>query len=138
MEFATDFADGIVNNNEEDLVVDSGSGRQKGRRAGELSGRQMVLKKLEKEEKEFWHYRFPPSFGMAVVTLRRVPLEFTDGCEENINKETASAMQIYLTRKLGFTVSVSLPFTVVYLWMTLNLYFVLYRISFFCTGYHLD
>ena len=92
MEFETDFDDVIVNNNEDDPIVDGESGCEKRRRAGEISGRQMALKKLEKEEKEFWHCRFPPPFGEAVVTLRRVLLEFADGCEENINTERAPAM----------------------------------------------
>ena len=98
---------------EKEKVVEvvTGVGRKRRRRARELSGHQMALKKLEREGKaEYWHCHFPPPFGEAVVTLCRVLMEFADGSEDKISTETASAMRIYFCRKLGFTVSVSLPF----------------------------
>lgn len=77
------------------------------RKAGEISGRQLALKKLEKEGSREWNCPFPPPFLPIVTTMRKSLTEFSDGKSENFDNEAASAMRIYISRKLGIDTRVS-------------------------------
>lgn len=87
-------------------------------KVGELSGRQMALRKIKEEEEKRalvqWNCRFPPPFGATVLKMRAALMEFTRPSQK-ITPETVSAMRIYCTRKLGIDISVSLrSFLLVY------------------------
>ena len=75
--------------------------KKRHRKAGEISGRQLALKKLEKEGSREWNCPFPPPFLPTVTTMRKCLIEFND---EN---EAASAMRIYTSRRLGIDTRVS-------------------------------
>ena len=77
------------------------------RKAGEISGRQLALKKIEKEGSREWNCPFPPPFLPTVTTMRKSLTEFSDGKSENFDAEAASAMWIYISRKLGIDTRVS-------------------------------
>lgn len=81
--------------------------RKTRRKAGELSGRQLAIKKLEKEEDELWPCPLPPPCGWVVKNMQRVLWEFADGKPGNITKVTASAMRVYSAKKLGIETKVS-------------------------------
>ena len=77
------------------------------RKAGEISGRQLALKKIDKEGSREWNCPFPPPFLPTVTTMRKSLTEFSDGKSENFDAEAASAMRIYISRKLGIDTRVS-------------------------------
>ena len=77
------------------------------RKAGEISGRQQALKKFEKEGSREWNCPFPPPFLPTVTAMRKSLIEFSDGKSENFDTEAASAMRIYISRKLGIDTRVS-------------------------------
>ncbi|KAJ7386883.1 hypothetical protein OS493_006917 [Desmophyllum pertusum] len=81
---------------------------RKRRRAGEFSGRQIALKKLEKEKKtedastaggedSAW----PPPFLRTVQSMRQVLLGFSEGEEEVFTEDHATAMRVYFSKKLA-------------------------------------
>ena len=53
--------------------------RLKRRKAGEISGRQLALKKFEKKGSRVWNCQFPPPFIPTVTTMRKSLIEFSDG-----------------------------------------------------------
>ena len=73
---------------------------------GELSGRQMALKRLERE-KGVWKLPLPPSFKITVEKMREILFEFAEGDEQNINQETISAMRIYTCKRMRMESTVS-------------------------------
>ena len=102
MEFMDNSGDVVVE--EEALPVRRLKRRRK---AGEISGRQLALKKFEKEGSREWNYPFPPPFLPTVNAMRKSLIEFSDGNSENFHNEAASAMRIYISRKLGIDTRVS-------------------------------
>ena len=84
--------------------------KKRRRKAGEISGRQLALKKLEKEGGREWDYPFPPPFLPTVSTMRECLIQFNDGKSQNFGKEAASATRIYVSRRLGIDTRVSLRF----------------------------
>ena len=90
------------------------SPKKRRRRAGELSGRQLAIQKLNKESKKnlSTHYEenkeWPPPFLSTVKSMRKVLLEFSEGEEEVFSDEEASAMRVYFTRKFNVSGKVSL------------------------------
>lgn len=95
----------VESDNKTDAETETVRPPKRRRKAGELSGRQMALKKLENEGSHNvpWQCRFPPPFREAVIAMRGCLVSFGP-----ITQETASAMRIYATRKLGIASSVSL------------------------------
>ena len=69
---------------------------------GEFSGRQLALKKLEKEgdgavlKTGAW----PPPFLATVKKMRGVLLEFSEDEEESFTEDNATAMRVYFSKKL--------------------------------------
>ena len=84
----------------DDLVAKKSKKRR--RRAGEFSGRQLALKKLEKEgdgavlKTGAW----PPPFLATVKKIRGVLLEFSEDEEESFTEDNATAMRVYFSKKL--------------------------------------
>lgn len=89
-----------------DIDNDKQPKRKTRRKAGDPSGRQLAIKKLEKEEDELWPCPLPPPCGWVVKEMRRVLWEFADGKPGNITKVTASAMRVYSAMKLGIETKV--------------------------------
>jgi len=77
--------------------------KKRRRRAGEFSGRQIALKKLEKEgdgailNTGTW----PPPFLETVKKMRGVLLEFAEGEEDNFTEDNATSMRVYFSKKLN-------------------------------------
>ena len=89
----------LIEKSGEDRVVKR---RKRRRRAGEFSGRQLALKKLEKEG-DGAVYRtgaWPPPFLATVKKMRAVLLEFSEGEEESFTDDNATAMRVYFSKKL--------------------------------------
>lgn len=66
----------------------------------------MALKRLKKEGKVEWNVRLPPLFRTTVCKMSKVLLEFTEG-NGSFDRDAVSAMQVYCTRKLGISSTVS-------------------------------
>ncbi|KAJ7323119.1 hypothetical protein OS493_032406 [Desmophyllum pertusum] len=91
---------------DDEPVSQASKARRKRRRAGEFSGRQIALKKLEKEKKteeagggddSTW----PPPFLRTVQSMRQVLLGFSEGEEEVFTEDHATAMRVYFSKKLA-------------------------------------
>ena len=88
---------------EDRVVKTQKKSKKRRRRAGEFSGRQLALKKLEKEgdgavlKTGTW----PPPFLTTVKKMRGVLLEFAEGEEENFTEDNATAMRVYFSKKLN-------------------------------------
>lgn len=113
---------------EEDPVgdpVESPKRKRKRRRAGQISGRQLALNRIEKEKKKHegelkdaphqkttTRQRPPlPPFVEAVEDMRRTLLEFSaeeEGAHLTFTEDQASAMRVYTSQKYGLTSKVSL------------------------------
>ena len=70
---------------------------------GEFSGRQLTLKKWEKEGDGAGYKTgtWPPPFLATVKKMREVLVEFAEGEEENFSKDNATAMRVYFSKKLN-------------------------------------
>lgn len=90
----------VSQSGEEDVELKKNKRRR--RRAGEFSGRQLALKKLEKEgagpvlQTETW----PPPFLETIRKMRDVLLQFAEGEEELFSADHATAMRVYFSKKL--------------------------------------
>ena len=74
---------------DDDDTVDMGENevqppkKRKKRKVGELSGRQLALKRLERE-KGVWKLAIPPPFKVTVEKMREILFEFAEGDEQNL------------------------------------------------------
>ena len=77
--------------------------KKRRRHTGEFSGRQLALKKLEKEVDGAFCKTgaWPPSFLTTVKKIRAFLLEFSKGEEESFTEDNATAMRIYFSKKLN-------------------------------------
>lgn len=97
---------------DQDKEGDRNLARKKRRRpAGEISGRQMALKKLKKEGWEegcLSGQEWPPPLPSTVKDMRKVLEEFSEGEEHHFTEDQASALRIFFSRQFDISSKVSL------------------------------
>lgn len=85
----------LVEQSREDFMVKKSKKRR--RHTGEFYGRQLALKKLEKEVDGAFCKTgaWPPPFLTTVKKIRAFLLEFSKGEEESFTEGNATAMRVY-------------------------------------------
>ena len=82
---------------------------KKRRLAGDMSGRQLALRRIRREEKRnTWEAFGPhvPSFAEAAKASRDVLMEFAEDSDV-LTEEHASAMRVYMNKKFSVSSTVS-------------------------------
>jgi len=83
--------------------------RKKRRFGGDRSGRQLALRRIQREEqRNIWKTVGPhiPSFAEAAQASREVLMEFAEESDD-INEEHAPAMDMYMNKKFSASSMVS-------------------------------
>ena len=81
--------------------------RKKRRKAGDLSGPQLPLKRFERSGSQVLHLEMPPPAIKMVAAMREELLHFTDGEQDIFSDEEASPMRVYIAKKIGVSSTVS-------------------------------
>ena len=84
--------------------------KRRRRKAGEISGRQLALKKIE-EEAAGAHVTtttWPPPFTETVKAMRMKLQEFAKGKNDDFSEDEAQAMRVYFQRRFKVSGTVSL------------------------------
>lgn len=93
-----------------DTVADEKPSKRRRRKAGEISGRQLALKKIAEEAATASCHvtttAWPPPFTETVKAMRKILEEFAKGKTDNFSDDEAQAMPVYFQRfKVSGTVS---------------------------------
>ena len=68
--------------------------KKKRRKAGDLSGRQLALKRFQRSGSQVVHLEMPPPAIKMVAAMREELLHFTDGEQDIFSDEEVSTMRV--------------------------------------------